>query len=985
MTSSYRGYARASENLNSGRVVDPSQKILQRNNDYLEDFRRIREFERQQEAQAFAQYQRVSGVQIDSQVDAAQLQSNYGEIVNRKKQQDVDSKKQAMQLAFDQKRKQPSNWDKTLNTVNQLAALSGTVNKLYGDYKKAEAAAKEVEQQKVFTDKFNEGVERNQGAVPIAPSGPVTPASLEGHKEQTNAARISASQSMALSATQQASGDLPGALQTQKNANITMSAVVNPAQQRLMLRQGTLGALREWTDKGGQVMTDNGLKEYKSLDALDKVKYSPDAIGQVMNGMGINPVTLEKNLKFEMTQIASQAASPYFASQFSSELGAARANNVETARTLFRDDPTPINVQGLYVALQQQAGGDDKKARDSLFDEFKSFNYNQADVNTFLDAKVPGLNKSWREQFPGDAQELIRARTNTGIQNAQALDNERQIADIERANAIREQYATDIEDGVYNSASGEEIAQKIKEFTASGDTETVEALKAILPMTVSAQQDERIEENFTELLVNGIQGDLTAKMVIESNMSDKKKTQWLAKVKEFDATAPSKPEYDKAEKWISESLKSRVKFNQFTSQTKDPSISRAIASAMEQYQADYKQAMLAPNMSPAKASEYALGRFETAFGTDPTKGLYRTADPNADVQTDRTSFIDKSFEIQPTEGIYDWNRATINTALSEEPNALDKPGLVNSEVLKNISPKTLVSKGMPAQIQYIASKTNKPAFDILNRQLKANGLEEIPQDVYNAAQEAQNVVNGDLQNLLNRFPSPTRTDIAMIGSGQEPIYRQSIPPSIQSDVEFQKEVLGLSRRLGVSANDLFAIMDFETAGTFDPAQRNGAGSGATGLIQIMPSTAVGLGTTTEALASMSRIEQLKYVEKYFQRTGIQPGARLSDLYMSVLFPAAVGKSDDFILFGKGAMSDYQGNAYTQNRGLDSNGDGSITKAEATAKVVGSANPWRQRRNLNPAVVAATAGATTRTKEQGPGSGYWDWDEQRNLWVKSNAN
>ena len=43
MTSSYRGYARASDNLNSGKVIDPSQKILQRNKEFLEDYRRVRE------------------------------------------------------------------------------------------------------------------------------------------------------------------------------------------------------------------------------------------------------------------------------------------------------------------------------------------------------------------------------------------------------------------------------------------------------------------------------------------------------------------------------------------------------------------------------------------------------------------------------------------------------------------------------------------------------------------------------------------------------------------------------------------------------------------------------------------------------------------------------------------------------------------------------------------------------------------------------
>ena len=155
--------------------------------------------------------------------------------------------------------------------------------------------------------------------------------------------------------------------------------------------------------------------------------------------------------------------------------------------------------------------------------------------------------------------------------------------------------------------------------------------------------------------------------------------------------------------------------------------------------------------------------------------------------------------------------------------------------------------------------------------------------------------------------------------------------TIPDDQSFKDSVSATAKRLGISEDDLYAVMAFETGGTFNPAEKNKAGSGATGLIQFMPSTAEGLGTTTDELAKMSRTEQMKYVEKFLSNKGIS-GKGLSDVYMAVLFPAAVGKPDDFVLFGKGAMSGYTGTAYEQNRGLDANNDGSITKAEASAKV-----------------------------------------------------
>ena len=116
----------------------------------------------------------------------------------------------------------------------------------------------------------------------------------------------------------------------------------------------------------------------------------------------------------------------------------------------------------------------------------------------------------------------------------------------------------------------------------------------------------------------------------------------------------------------------------------------------------------------------------------------------------------------------------------------------------------------------------------------------------------------------------------------------------------------------------------------------------------MPRTAAGLGTSTEELAGMSRARQMHYVEKYLSNKGVK-GKGLSDLYMAVLFPAAVGKSDDFVLFGKGAMPGFTARAYSQNRGLDKNGDGSVTKAEASAKVMQhrNPNPWRRPNNMRP--------------------------------------
>ena len=144
-------------------------------------------------------------------------------------------------------------------------------------------------------------------------------------------------------------------------------------------------------------------------------------------------------------------------------------------------------------------------------------------------------------------------------------------------------------------------------------------------------------------------------------------------------------------------------------------------------------------------------------------------------------------------------------------------------------------------------------------------------------------------------------------------------------LQFRNMVLAIAAELGCDPSHLMAAMAFETGGRFTADVRNKV-SGATGLIQFMPATAKALGTTTEALASMSEVEQLRFVARYFQpyRGRLKS---LSDVYMAILWPRAIGKPEAFVIFARPSK------AYQQNAGLDANKDGQVTKGEAAAKVM----------------------------------------------------
>src|SRR5690554_2745455 len=187
--------------------------------------------------------------------------------------------------------------------------------------------------------------------------------------------------------------------------------------------------------------------------------------------------------------------------------------------------------------------------------------------------------------------------------------------------------------------------------------------------------------------------------------------------------------------------------------------------------------------------------------------------------------------------------------------------------------------------------------------------------------------NGGAQSVVGDHISPSGFDYNRI---------QGVQGSPHVTPAFIAEVEAMAQRLGTQPEYLLAVMSFESG--FRPDIRNQAGSGATGLIQFMPATASELGTSTDALARMSAVDQLQYVERYFNNRS-DPGDlnTLEGVYTTVLHGSP--KPDpDSTLFSQGTA------AYRMNAPLDLNRDGRITAGEATQfvrdRIDGEAPPPR---------------------------------------------
>jgi len=153
------------------------------------------------------------------------------------------------------------------------------------------------------------------------------------------------------------------------------------------------------------------------------------------------------------------------------------------------------------------------------------------------------------------------------------------------------------------------------------------------------------------------------------------------------------------------------------------------------------------------------------------------------------------------------------------------------------------------------------------------------------------------------------------------------PSDWAADANFIEKVKTVAAGLKCNYIDLLSCMAVETGGSFNPAIRNKV-SNATGLIQFLPPTAIKLGTTVDYLASLTRTDQMDWVNKYYGGTRIPKlsSVSITDLYMAILYPIAVGEPLDYVLFRAGSIQ------YTQNSGLDSGRKGYITVGDASSLV-----------------------------------------------------
>lgn len=122
--------------------------------------------------------------------------------------------------------------------------------------------------------------------------------------------------------------------------------------------------------------------------------------------------------------------------------------------------------------------------------------------------------------------------------------------------------------------------------------------------------------------------------------------------------------------------------------------------------------------------------------------------------------------------------------------------------------------------------------------------------------------------------------------------------------------------LNIETKHLYTIIKLESSGNKKAFNKN---SKAVGLIGFLPKTAKRLGTSTEEILQMSNKQQLDLVYAYFLLINKNKKiSHITDLYIAVLYPKALNKSDEYVIGEKNSK------AVKWNRPLDIDKDSILT-------------------------------------------------------------
>ena len=765
----YRASAESGVGFLIPQAADNSRKIKEQGEAYIRQLQSIRDAETAQELNNLNEYEKTveKGQRWASEV-GEQRRSQAMAVAQLK----VESMKQ-QQARSEAITGSKSNFQGGSKWMKFLTDTAPTALKMYGEYKENQIKIDKVEG-------------RNLAAL-----FPHT-TDQAGFIHQLGTSSIISADADTMAAIAASQGANQETIEALRGSNSTRLNEVKIALSKRVGQQAS-NAFQESLikDNGYTVLIDGEevpLNELPSQDTQTLTKAWTQFMPEYFDKAGFGKASNE--FLTAGVSLAQQSWTEYLGGKREAELEALQSNRDQEQQDLFSTD---ISIRGSEVKATlgyfnyqfNQSGGDYRAAVTSTLDMLSNTalvtdQQFEASLSAPMgDANNPKDTRSIKERFPQLVKDA-REKRSTDIGQSMSAASTQKRADATKVEAqLRKGFLADLGDNNLIDVEPETLSAKAAEYRMLGPEYkgVADMLDNLIPQTASAQLDDQLVDQWTEAEANG---SLTTWMVMSSGASKEIKRTWAEKANSSSAALPGKASVDQFKKYAEVTLRERVKFAPGSGQVQGRDLALKEREAIARFKQDYKTSRLA-GKSEAEAYAYAEGRFNTEFdrGAGATAtGRYALTgeeekDANGVIRPGR--YKTDISEVQLLEN----PMAPVVAAFKDTPaqQAITKP-VVPKETLEIVLQQANGKGMIPAMPPMVVEMSNLTGgryspIQILQTQLEAHGLDPLPDNIMNPATEAQLSVNPEMQKFLNYKPSITRTDIAMVGSGQEPIYAQT--------------------------------------------------------------------------------------------------------------------------------------------------------------------------------------------------------------------
>ena len=508
------------------------------------------------------------------------------------------------------------------------------------------------------------------------------------------------------------------------------------------------------------------------------------------------------------------------------------------------------------------------------------------------------------QRFATEIAEAKRATRNAETKYFEEMEVSK---DLENKQVLR-----DLKDNWLKSWDGnaEELNGLIEAATGAGNFEAVRWLSNFAGTTNEAKNDQQWENAWQEKLLLGILTPAEVQNAV--GVSTETKLKWLPKAKESESTAISKEDATAYKQSIDSALRAQSK-QMNLQQAADRTLPLAQLYAWRQFQADYRQQMIDTNGNRSQAFTYAMGRFEKEL--QKPSGMYSVVERQMVNGKPVLGSGFRGFQVAPQSAKPFAMTHTIDV-LKQNPGAIDSEPLIEKGVLERISLRARNGQGIsiPPQIQYISDRFGGKLapIDIINRQAKLQGVEQIPLESYNRAVSTR--VNPEYMRFLNYFANTTRYQIATVGSETAPGYA---PKTIRKGSAGYVDLTQTLLAAGFQAKDVPLFTAIAMAESSGNPRSSRSDTDVHGLWQI----------------------RFPVHQQKLNALGIKSREELYNPLNNAKAAYAIFKSQ-----GLGAWSAYTNGAYKQY----------LDAAQTAYRSYGQ-GPWRQGQNMNPRLLEYLTG------------------------------